>query len=85
MKKACSMERAAPANRFSSESSSLFRDNKGEFSKGKEKVSDSKGKLDVPLDKETLNDLPTKKLCFFFKGPYEFGHDCPTRPKGKAN
>ena len=64
--------------------SSSFRDNKGGFSKGKEKVSDSKGKSVAPLDKETLNDLH-KKLCFFCKGPYEFGHDCPMRPQGKAN
>ena len=32
-----------------------------------------------------FNDLCRKKLCFFFKGPYEFGHDYPMRPKGKAN
>ena len=70
---------------FSSKGSSSFRDNKGEFSKGKEKVSDSKGKLVVPLDKEILNDLHRKKLCFFLKGPYEFGHDYPMRPKKKAN
>ena len=85
MKKACSMELVALANQFCSKSSSLFRDNKGEFSRGKEKVSDSKGKLATPLDKEMLNDLRRKKLCFFLKGPYEFGHDCPMRPNGKAN
>ena len=32
-----------------------------------------------------LNDLHKKKLFFFCKGPYEFGHDCPMKPKGKAN
>lgn len=64
---------------------SSFRDNKGGFNKGKEKVSDSKGKSDAPLDKEMLNDLCKKKICFFCKVPYEFGHDCPMRPKGKAN
>lgn len=85
MKKAYNMELAAPAKRFSSKGPSSFRDNKGGFSKGKEKVSDSKGKSVAPLDKETLNDLRKKKLCFFCKGPYEFGHDCPMRPKGKAN
>ena len=85
MKKDRSMELVAPTNRFCSKGSSSFSDNKGEFSKGKEKFSDSKGKSVAPLDKETLNDLPRKKLCFFFKGPYEFGHDYPMRPKGKAN
>ena len=26
-----------------------------------------------------------KKLCFYYKGPYDGNHDCPLRPKGKAN
>lgn len=85
MKKARSMELAAPANRFGSKGSSSFKDNRGGFNKGKEKVDDTKGKSAAPLDRETLNDLRKKKLCFFCKGPYEFGHDCPMRPKGKAN
>ena len=85
MKKDCSMELVALANQFCSKGSSSFRDNKEEFSKGKEKVSDSKGKLAEPQDKEMLNDLHRKKLFFFFKGSYEFGHDYPMRPKGKAN
>lgn len=85
MKKACSMELAALENQFSSKGSSSFRDNKGGLSKGKEKVSDSKGNSATPLDKETLNNLRKKKLCFFCKGPYEFGQGCPMRPKEKAN
>ena len=79
------MELASLTNRFNSKGSSSFRDNKGEFRKGKEKVSDSKGKSAAPLDKKTLNDLRRKKLCFFCKGPYELCHDYPVRPKGKAN
>ncbi|KAH9329293.1 hypothetical protein KI387_001401, partial [Taxus chinensis] len=38
-----------------------------------------------PLDREALNDLRRKKLCFYCKGPYDANHDCPLRPKGKAN
>ena len=37
------------------------------------------------MDAETLNDLHKKKLCFYCKGPYDRDHDCPMRPKGKAN
>ena len=79
------MELVTLENQFCLKGSSSFRDNKEEFNKGKEKVSDSKGKSAAPLDKEMLNDLHRKKLCFFCKGPYEFGHECPMRPKGKAN
>lgn len=94
MKKARSMEFATPSNKFNSRNTSSFRDDKG-FNKNREKSnfkreksdfkSDSKGKSATPLDREALNDLRRKKLCFYCKGPYDANHDCPLRPKGKAN
>ena len=95
MRKARNMEFAAPANKFNSRGSSSFRDNKG-FNKNNDKSdynknksdyrNDSKGKSAFPpLDREALNDLRRKKLCFYCKGPYDANHDCPLRPKGKAN
>lgn len=95
MKKARSMELAAPSSRFNSRGSSSFKDNKG-FNRNKEKSdfnkkksdskNNSKGKSATPLlDREALNDLRRKKLCFYCKGPYDANHDCPLRPKGKEN
>lgn len=84
MKKARSMELTAPSSRFTSRSTSSFKDNK-KFDKNKGKKGDTKGKSIAPLDMETLNDLCRKKLCFYYKGPYDKDHDCPMRHKGKAN
>ena len=84
MRKARSMELTAPSSRFTSRSTSSFRDNK-KFDKNKGKNVDTKGKSTTHLDTEALNDLRRKKLCFYCKGPYDRDHDCPLRPKGKAN
>ena len=84
MRKAQSMELTTPSSRFTSRSTSSFKDNK-KFDKNKGKKGDTKGKSTAPLDMETLNDLRRKKLCFYCKGPYDRDHDCPMRPKGKAN
>ena len=84
MRKARSMELTAPSSRFTPRSTSSFKDNK-KFDKNKCKKGDTKGKSTAPLDMETLNDLRRKKLCFYFKGPYNRDHDFPMRPKGKAN
>lgn len=35
------------------------------------------------MDRDTLNDLRKKKLCFWCKGPYDDKHGCPLRPKEK--
>ena len=45
----------------------------------------SKEKTLEPFDRETLNDLRKKKLCFYCNGAYDANHVCPLRPKGKAN
>lgn len=84
MRKAQSMELTATSSRFTSKSTSSFKDNK-KFDKNKGKKGDTKGKSTAPLDMETLNDLRRKKLCFYCRGPYDRDHDCPMRPKGKAN
>ena len=84
MRKARSMELTTPSSRFTPRSTSSFKDNK-KFDKNKDKKGDTKGKFTAPLDMETLNDLRRKKLCFYCKGPYDRDHDCPMRPKGKAN
>ena len=84
MRKARSMELTTPSSRFTSRSTSSFKDNK-KFDKNKGKKGDTKGKSTAPLDMETLNDLRKQKLCFYYKGPYDRDHDCPMRPKGKAN
>ena len=69
MKKVHSMELAAPTNWFSSKVSLSFRDNKGEFSNGKEKVSDSKGKLDVPWIRKHLMTYIGRSYASFAKVP----------------
>ena len=84
MRKARSMELTTPSSRFTPRSTSSFKDNK-KFDKNKDKKGDTKGKFTAPLDMETLNDLRRKKLCLYSKGPYDIDHDCPMRPKGKAN
>ena len=78
------MELIAPSSRFTPRSTSSFKDNR-KFNKNKDKKGDIKGKSIAPLDMEMLNDLRRKKLCFYYKGPYDRDHDCPMRPKGKAN
>lgn len=80
-KKARGKEFAAPTSKFTSKGSSSYSDNK-KFQKKDDKA---KGKSTFPLDRETLNDLRKKKLCFYCKGPYDVNYDCPLRPKGKAN
>ena len=84
MRKARSMELTTPSNRFTSRSTSSLKDNK-KFDKNKGKKGDTKGKSNTPLDMKTLNDLHRKKLFSYCKGPYDRDHDCPMRPKGKAN
>ena len=37
------------------------------------------------MDEETQEELKKKKLCCWCKEPYNRDHDCPLRPKGKAN
>lgn len=68
MRKARSMELAAPQSKFSSKASSSYKDGKS-FSKKNEK-SDFKGKSAAPLNKDTIDDL-REKLCFYCKGPYD--------------
>ncbi len=51
MRKAWSMELTAPASRFTSRSTTSFRDNK-KFDKNKGKNIDTKGKSTTPLDAE---------------------------------
>lgn len=87
IKKARSMEHATPTNKFQSKGASSSKDNKPFFTKTEknETETENKDKLFAPLDRETLNDLRNKKLCFYCKGPYDMNHDCPLRPKGKAN
>ena len=87
MKKARSMEHAVPTNKFQSKGASSSK-NKKPFYKKIERTNfknDYKDKTPVPFDRETLNDLRKKKLCFYCKGPYDANHDCPLRPTGKAN
>ncbi|XP_059065756.1 uncharacterized protein LOC131857345 [Cryptomeria japonica] len=88
IKKARSMDVITTQNKFGSKGSTSFKANRN-FSKGKEKSNfknDYKPKPAAPpLDRETLNDLRQKKLCFYCKGPYDANHDCPLRPKGRAN
>ena len=87
MQKARSMEHPVPTNKFQSKGASSSKDNKP-FYKKLERTdfkNDSKDKILAPFDRETLNDLRKKKLCFYYKGPYDANHDCPLRPKGKAN
>ena len=50
-----------------------------------ETKAENKDKLFSPLDRETLNGLRKKKICFYCKGPYDMKHDYPLRPKGKEN
>lgn len=83
MRKAHSMELVAPRSKFSYGSSSS-KDIKS-FPKKKKERQDGKEKKAAPWDRETLNDLQRKKLCFYCKGPYDANHDCPLRPKGKEN
>lgn len=40
-------------------------------------------KIAAPLDRETINDLRRRRLCFYCKGPYDLNHDCPLKPKGQ--
>ena len=81
VKKARSMEFAAPTSKFTSNGTFSNRDNK-KFPKKEDKAKD---KYTFPLDHETLNDLRKRKLCFYCKGPYVINHDCPIKPKGKSN
>ena len=87
MRKARSKEHATSTNKFQSKGSSPSKDNKPFFKKleRNETKAKNKDKSFTPLDRETLNDLRKKKLCFYCKGPYDMNHDCPLRPKGKAN
>ena len=81
------MKHAVPTNKFQSKGASSSKHNKP-FYKKPERTdfkNDSKDKTPAPFDRETLNDLRKKKLCFYCKGPYDSNHDCPLRPKGKAN
>lgn len=90
IKKARSMDVTTTQNKFGSKGSrsTSFKDNRN-FRKGIEKSdfrNDCKPKPAAPpLDRETLNDLRQKKLCFYCKGSYDANHDCPLRPKGRAN
>ena len=81
MKKARSMEFAVPTSKFTSKGTFSSRDSK-KFSKEEDKAKD---KSTFPLDRETLNDLRKKKLCFDCKGPYDISHDYPIKPKGRSN
>ena len=81
MKKARSMEFAVPTRKFTSKGTFSSHDNK-KFPKKEDKAKD---KSTFPLDRETLNYLRKRKLCFYCKGPYDINHDCPMKPKGKSN
>ena len=81
------MEHAVPSNKFQSKGASSSKDNKPFYRKLERTdfKNDSKDKTPPPFDREILNDLRKKKLCLYCKGPYDAKHDCPLRPKGKAN
>ena len=81
MKKAWSMEFATPTSKFTSKGTFSSRHNK-KFPKKEDKAKDKSTFL---LDRETLNDLRKKKLCFYCKGPCDINYDCPMKPKGKSN
>lgn len=84
MRKACSMELTTPRSKFTpnnSKPSSSFNDSKSDPKKS-ENVDQGK-KFAAPLDRETLNDLHRRKLCFHWKGLYDQNHDCPLKPKGQ--
>lgn len=77
-----SMELTASRGKFTSnaEASSSYSDSISE-SKKSENV-DEKMKIATPLDRETINDLRKRKLCFYCKAPYDQNHNCPLKPKG---
>lgn len=81
MKKACSMELAAPRSKFPSKFSSN-KDSK--FPHKKHEKSDFKNKFSMGKNQESLNDLRRKNLCFWCKAPYTPEHECPMRHKAKA-
>ena len=75
------MEFTSSTSKFASRGKNFNCDNK-KFPKKEEKAKD---KSTFFIDRETLNDLRKKKLCFYCKGPYDINHDCPMKPKGKSN
>ena len=78
MKKARSMEFAAP------KSKSLHKEIPSTSNETPQQ-SDKKEKSAPMMDEETREELRKKKLCYWCKEPYNKDHDCPLRPKGKAN
>jgi hypothetical protein len=78
MKKARGMEFAAP------KSKSLHKEIPSTSNETLQQ-SDKKEKSAPMMDEETQEELKKKKLCYWCKEPYNRDHDCPLRPKGKAN
>lgn len=81
MRKAHSMELTTPHKQFGTKPSSSYTENKSNPKKADN--ADQKKRSAAPLDQDTMNDLRRRKLCFYCKGPYDFNHDCPLKPKGQ--